>query len=461
MLELAALPARTARPMSTALYRAVWRWHFYAGLLTIPFMLLLAVTGGIYLFHHEIDGLLERSVRTVPARQAATLAPSTLVDRALATRPGTIATRFTPPATATASAEVVVKHSADEAGTSVLLDPYDGRVLGDLPYQGTAMWVVRRLHSLAFFGTAPTYVIEIVGGWALVLVATGFYLWWPRSARAGGVITVRGNPRRRVFWRDLHAVSGAVAGLVIGFLALTGMPWSAFWGHEVNRLAAAAGLGYPTGLYDQVPTSRVPAKDAMGEVGWTAQDAPMPVSTPTPTLSGTAAPIGLDRAVAAFDRLGMPAGYAIDLPDGPSGVYTASVFPDAVRRQRIIHLDQYSGRPLLDMGLKDYGGVARAIEWGISIHMGQEFGLLNQLVMLAACLSIIAMSVAAIVMWWKRRPAGSLGTPPLPDNPNLVRGVLVIMVAVGLIFPLMGLSLVVALGLDWLGSRMLPAASPA
>ena len=61
-----------------------------------------------------------------------------------------------------------------------------------------------------------------------MLIATGFYLWWPRPQRRGGVITVRGTPRRRVFWRDLHAVSGAFAGLVIGFLALTGMPWSAF-----------------------------------------------------------------------------------------------------------------------------------------------------------------------------------------------------------------------------------------
>jgi uncharacterized iron-regulated membrane protein len=30
---------------STRLYRAVWRWHFYAGLFVIPFLLMLAVTG--------------------------------------------------------------------------------------------------------------------------------------------------------------------------------------------------------------------------------------------------------------------------------------------------------------------------------------------------------------------------------------------------------------------------------
>ena len=58
-------------PPSLGLYRAVRRWHFYAGLLVIPFMLLLAVTGGIYLFHDEIDGVLHRSLLTVPERALA------------------------------------------------------------------------------------------------------------------------------------------------------------------------------------------------------------------------------------------------------------------------------------------------------------------------------------------------------------------------------------------------------
>ena len=30
-------------------YRAVWRWHFYAGVFVMPFLMLLALTGAIYL----------------------------------------------------------------------------------------------------------------------------------------------------------------------------------------------------------------------------------------------------------------------------------------------------------------------------------------------------------------------------------------------------------------------------
>jgi uncharacterized iron-regulated membrane protein len=36
-------------------YRTVWRWHFYAGLFCIPFVIWLATTGSIYLFKPQIE----------------------------------------------------------------------------------------------------------------------------------------------------------------------------------------------------------------------------------------------------------------------------------------------------------------------------------------------------------------------------------------------------------------------
>ena len=41
-------------------HRTVWRWHFYAGLFCIPFVLWLAITGTIFLFHPQIQQWLDR-----------------------------------------------------------------------------------------------------------------------------------------------------------------------------------------------------------------------------------------------------------------------------------------------------------------------------------------------------------------------------------------------------------------
>ena len=38
------------RGTRTNFYNLAWRWHFYAGLFVAPFMILLAITGIIYLF---------------------------------------------------------------------------------------------------------------------------------------------------------------------------------------------------------------------------------------------------------------------------------------------------------------------------------------------------------------------------------------------------------------------------
>ncbi|OLP57007.1 hypothetical protein BJF92_21085 [Rhizobium rhizosphaerae] len=446
-LSIGRARAVTAAPAASDLYRAVWRWHFYAGLLVLPFLISLAITGGLYLFRDEIDGLVHADLKRVEARQdAARVAPSAMVAAALAAQPGT-AVKFTDPATPTSSAEITVA-TESQGKRAVYVDPYDGRVLGSLPDRGTIMWTIRTLHSLKYFGSVTRAVIEIAAGWAMLLVATGLYLWWPRG-RSGGVVSLRGTPARRVFWRDLHAVTGLFVGGVIVFLALTGMPWSGVWGAKVNEWANGNNFGYPAGVRVAVPMSDEHL-DHLAKTSWSLEQAQMPQS---PVHDHGMAPIGLDRAVAILDGLGLHRGYAVNLPSQPTGVYTGSVYPDDLSRQRVVHLDQYSGKPLIDMTYADYGPLGKALEWGINVHMGQEFGLANQLVLLAACIAIVLLCLSAAVMWWKRRPKGGLGVPPMPADPRIFRGLVALMALFGLLFPLTGLSLLVMLALDQIVQR--------
>ncbi|KAA2214836.1 PepSY-associated TM helix domain-containing protein [Teichococcus oryzae] len=427
------------------LYRAVWRWHFYAGLLVVPFLILLSVTGALYAFRAEIDTLIHRDVMRVVAQPGPRHAPEQLVAAALRAQPGT-AFRYVPPARPDASAEIGIRTAAGER-LVVYADPHSGHVLGAIADKGTAMGIVRRLHSLAFFGPVANGLIEIAAGWSILLVGTGLYLWWPRPSgetgrEKGGVVTVRGHPGRRIFWRDLHAVTGAGVGVVLLFLAITGMPWSVFWGSTVNQWANGHNFGYPAGLRVALPMSEEHLGHA-APTSWSLEQARLPHST-----GHGAQPIGLDAAVAAFDRLELAPGYAVSLPVGGNGVYTGSVYPNDLARQRVVHLDQYSGQALLDMGYADYGPLGRALEWGINIHLGQQWGLANQIGLVLFCLGILVLCVSGTVMWWKRRPKGALGVPPLPRERRVLRGVVAMLAVGGIIFPLVGLSLLVMLALD-------------
>ncbi|SIP98536.1 Uncharacterized iron-regulated membrane protein [Paracoccus thiocyanatus] len=422
------------------LYRAVWRWHFYAGLLVLPFLMTLSITGAAYVFRDEIDNWYHADFKRVQVQETQRVSASTLVALAVDAVPGA-AVKYTDPADPGASAEVTV--ATDDGRVAVYVNPYNGLVLGAMPDQTTLMWTMRHLHSLKYFGTWTRYLIEIAAGWSILLVGTGLYLWWPRG-QSGGVVSVRGTAQRRVFWRDLHAVTGLGVGFFVVFLAVTGMPWSGVWGGKVNEWANGNNFGYPDGVRVNVPMSGQKLDD-IARTSWSLEQARIPES---PLPGGGGQPITLDDAVAEFDRLGLHPGYAVGLPAGPAGVFSGSVYPDDLDRQRVVHLDQYSGKPLLDMSYADYGPLGRWLEWGINTHMGQTFGLLNQVLLLAACAAIMLLAVSAAVMWWKRRPAGSLGVPPLPQNRRVFRGLIAILAVGGLVFPLVGASLLVMLALD-------------
>lgn len=455
-------PTNTLPTVESALYRRVWRWHFYAGLICLPFLSLMAMTGALYLFKDPIESLVYAKLRFADTPGPALDAES-LIAKALAARPGQ-AMRFNGPPAPGRSAEVGIRVADGTVG--VYLDPVTGRVLGELPDDERLMEIVKSLHSLAIAGKAANYWVEIVAGWAIVLVVSGVFLWWPRG-RKGGVYRVRGSPAQRTWWRDLHAVTGVTAAAAILFLAVTGMPWSAYWGQQFGRLTSELGIGLPRYLFGPGPSS-TPLSSVGTPVPWLVSQAPVPLSVaPRGEHSGHAQhslvhnhgparaagtvdvpSIGPNRALAIFENLGVPAGTPVNLPVGPGGTFAAMQFPQDVRGQRVVHLDRYSGAVLADVGYKDYGIAGRAIEWGVNIHTGLQFGWINQLVMLAACLSIIALAASAAVMWWKRRPKGRLAAPPKREADRAAVGAILAAATLGLIYPLLGASMLVALLVD-------------
>ncbi|MBE9180127.1 PepSY domain-containing protein [Oculatella sp. LEGE 06141] len=450
-------------------YRTVWRWHFYAGLFVTPFMLVLATTGIIYLFKPQLDVLMYRNLMVVQPT-AAIASYTQQVDAVETAYPNATIAKVVPNIAPDRSTEIQIT-TADERNVMVFINPYTAQVLGDRDEDNNLQAIARKIHGELLIGRWGDYLVELAACWALVLLITGLYLWWPRQRfRIGGTLIPRfWSKNKRVFWRDLHAVPGFYGVVLIGFLILTGLPWSGFWGDSFARVWSQ----FPAQMWDDVPQSTVltGTLNQHGDhvVPWAVEKLPMPQSVASGHnhASGGAAvgseatspqtPVDLDSVITLARAQGAPPGFSVSFPEGETGVYTVSAFPNDPAQEVTMHIDQYSGNVLADVRWQDYGLVPRAVEMGVAIHMGKYFGLANQLLMLFACLVVILLSVSGLVMWWQRRPAGRLGTPAMPTHVQGWKIPMAIVAVLGVAFPLVGFSLVTVLLLDYLIISRVPA----
>ena len=126
---------------------------------------------------------------------------------------------------------------------------------------------------------------------------------------------------------------------------------------------------------------------------------------------------------------------------------------------RTVHVDQYTGKILAEVGYDDYSLPGKAMAVGIALHEGQ-MGLWNIVLNTLFCLGVILISISGIVMWWKRRPAGSLAAPPYPAGYRLPMAVMAIALAIIVLFPVTGIAVIAFAAIDffWPTGRRLKAA---
>ncbi|SEJ53375.1 PepSY domain-containing protein [Pseudomonas sp. NFR16] len=440
---------------NVSFYNLAWRWHFYAGLFVAPFMILLALTGIIYLFKPQLDPLMYGELLTVkPGHHM--LTADDQQKRVLEAYPDAPISKYLPPVNAQSSAQFVIKREGRDV--NLFIDPYTGKILGTQDAKDNLQAIARELHGELMIGTAGDRLVELAAGWGIVLVVSGLYLWWPRGRSSAGVLWPRVSARGRVLWRDLHAVTGFWGSVALLFMLLSGMTWTGMWG----KMYADVWNTFPAAMWNEVPKSDKQAGDlnnaSVQTVPWAMENTPMPVSAGGDhaehmhqhgTSSAPAAPtITLQRIVDIARERAIEPGYSITAPKTADGVFTVSVFADDPRNDATLHVDQYSGKVLADVRYTDYSAVSKATELGVMLHEGKMFGWVNQAIILFICLMVLLSSVSGIVIWWKRRPQNGFGVPPLRHDLPRWKIATIVMVILGVAFPLVGISMMAIWLLD-------------
>lgn len=452
-----AAPAEPSR--IDTFYFAAWRWHFYAGIFVAPFLVMLAVTGLIMLWVSATSEL--NGERTDVAITGDWLPVSTLAEAATAAIPGGTVTQYIEPR---APGKVALFNVATETDPmAVLVNPYTAEVVDHFTWGDTWYTLASEIHGTLLIGTTGDRLIEIAAGFAIVLLVTGLYLWWPCNGTPWSRVLIPNLAARgRSFWKSLHQTVGVwVAALLLVFL-VSGLSWAGIWGDRFVK----AWNTFPAAKWD-APLSELTHADlnphAEHEVPWTLEDTPLPASGSQAGQQVIPGPVTLDSVVTHARSLGFDGRFQLNLPTDATGVWTIS--HDSMSNDgpnpaadRTIHIDQYTGKVLADVGYADYSVYAKAMAWGIAFHEG-DMGNWNLALNTAFCLAVILLSVSGMVMWWLRRPAGArrLAAPPRPANLPLWKGAVLIGLFLSMAFPLVGVTLLALLALDVLVLSRIPA----
>lgn len=472
-------------------YRAVWRWHFYAGLLCIPFVIFLCVTGSIYLFKPQIEAAIDLPINHLSGVPTAT--PSQAVQKALSAHPGWTLHAYQLPTGPNSAAQVIIGKSGVER--RVVVDRATLSILRDEREDQRIMQTLFHLHGELLAGDRGSNLIELAASWAIVMILTGLYLWWPRQVRGlGGVLYPRFGMGGRLLLRDLHAVTALWVSAFTLFILISGLPWAKNWGgylKEVRSLASGTEVhqDWTTGKSSEVAENRAKDSAAMASMpgmvmpsltekaggpggrsdhdhaehgGWKRKDV---------TLSSDALK-ALDRITPAVDRLGLAYPVLISPPSKPGSPWSGK--SDAQNRPlRVdVKIDPKSGAIISRKDFADRPLIDQAVGVGVALHEGQLFGLGNQVLNLTVATGLLTASVSAALLWWRRRASGVLGAPLPEGEPRYSFGLVVICVLLGVLLPEFGLSLCAVLLVEWavlrrisgvahwLGFRPLKSAAP-
>ncbi|MEI2810644.1 MAG: PepSY domain-containing protein [Nocardioides sp.] len=520
----------TERSDST-LYKIFWRWHFYAGVFAIPVLVLLCISGLIYLFRPQLEALQYGGAMKVE-QGTSVVSYQDQVDAALAKYPGASVFELGTPHTAT-DATTVSLNTTDGKSLTVFVDPYSGEVTGTRDNGADLSNLALELHGTLLFGRVPFLsgpdddpgkygdrIIELAASWTVVLLATGTYLFWPRRRRDGtrgwrqAFRIRRGVANKRLAWRDVHAVTGVLFSFVTLFFLITGLMWSGLWGVKYGEVLTKAGTSYPEGIWDGATSQTGDDLQRTAKGGWISNNLPLFPSGITPQIDPADVKPGyvpdqaadgsdphaghhadgeqpadgseqsvqtgegalswdptqgapIDAVVASALEAGIPSGFPISYPGDATGSYAIWLSADGspfVQRgaqgERQMYIDQNTAEVLRDFKFEEFGVGARASDLGIVLHEGRQFGFWNQMLTMVATLALLLSIASSVVMWFKRRPkrANAMAAPRRTSfaTRGQAIGVVVIAVALGVFFPLLGLSMIALLVVDTVLIRFVP-----
>ena len=428
------------------MYRAIWRLHFYAGIFCIPFILWMCVTGTIYLFKPQIDGLFDLPYAHLLPDGGTRALPSVEAKAALAAIPGGSLNAYQLPANPQAAAQVLV--SQGSRLIRVYVDPRNAHVLKTIPDEDQFESRISSLHGELLLGNAGSNIIELLASWAIVMICTGLYLWYPRDGSGFVAMLWPRRARGRALARELHGVAGTWVSLIALFFLVSGLPWTASWGGLLKTAQNA--FAHRVVHHDWTTGSTNALAKRKSEDAADASMVSMSGMAGMPGMADDASASvasldTLDTLVSPVRDLNLPYPVLVVPPSTVKPMWTARSDTQDRPLRVTLTLDATTGAVLARKGFAASSLIDKIVAVGVASHEGQLFAPINQALSLVAVTLLFTLAGSALIMWWSRRPSGVLGAPRAAEPPRYPVSLILATCALAVVLPFFGLSLIVVL----------------
>lgn len=364
--------------------------HLWLGLVSGIIVLIVSLTGAIYVFEKEIRGVTQPWLYVQPA-SVKVLPPSALVK--IAEWPlGDMKPTSVTYGKADEAAAVSSFNRKKGLFVRVFIDPYNGKVLklsrlnrkggGDFDFfrfilnGHRALWLPYEIGHIIVGVSILIFV---------VMLLSGLVLWWPQK----WIKSIR-DKSFKIKWKasfkrvnyDLHNVFGFYSCLFLLIIAFTGLVWSFDWFSKSLYWATSGGR--------HLTAEKPIASDTTKNVSFTLAS--------------------VDKLWTTISLNDKPEGFFINLPKKRADVIeiVAYLRSGTYYKTNVYQFDQFSLKALSNTGLfsgkyadASIGDKLRRMNY--DIHIGAILGIPGKILALFLALISASLPVTGFYIWWGKR----------------------------------------------------------
>eukprot|EP01133_Synstelium_polycarpum_P004838 gene4838-5625_t len=368
-------------------YRISAWLHLWLGLATGIVMIIVCLTGCLWIFKEEIDVMLDPTLK-IEKQDKPYLKPSDFQR---------VAKEINPEKTLSyvlyqhEQAAYLVLGKRGE-GLSVRVNPYSGKVIQQPAKEGSFNFFDWALRGHRFLWLSPEIGRPIVNYSTLIfmlLLLTGLVLWWPKkwnkSTRARSFSIKWGASVKRINY-DLHNVLGFYALIVLLIISATGVVYGLQWWSK--------SLFWSTSMGKQLPVQERLLSDS------------------TQMKPGLHIIDQMDKAWDKFSNGKNDFGFYYAYPKPEDNGATINFFRYPTRGKfydlRSYTYDRYSLQQFKDKGIhaQDYHHSSAAVQlrkMNYDLHIGSVFGLPGKILAFTASLIGLSLPITGFIIWWPKK----------------------------------------------------------